>query len=663
MRATILTPKPRAAAAAPARLERPPRRFEPPAPRAAPAVDPATIARRVARLGHRFERFRISTRPGPAGPAAEPAAGRLPLPAELRRRMERAFRSDFSRVRLAIGEAPRRLGARALTRGEEIAVAPNHYRPETVAGQRLLAHELAHVVQQRTGRARGRAAGGGSILDDPGLEAAADRGAVEALRGTPVGGGPPPPGAAPATAAAPAQPVWETVEIGSRERRYNLRDNKDGTWTHSKSGEVYHDTAKTTSTGQRLLTPVSPPPSSTPPVTAPSLGTAPSAPTSVPTTTPTAAPPQPQLGSSTSHDPKNVLFGIQESGKIEYLANTGPNRQQYAGKFLEAAPEDFATFKNAGKRTGSPKVQDPVSLARYAYDEPGQQFYDWDSSKTDRRGKAIDATPGQSNAPSANQQLLDRLAKGELVDRRRRDRTGEGLLPFDVGPYKKHLTLPKQSDPKLTRTYQKLSGIDAWSPHGPDVNRDHVPSGESLNQRGDADAYDQGLTIAIPNREFHQTFSPTFGSPNSPSVKPQDESGGTAVRRVDFDRDNPAAAAYRDTRFQLDSTEDNDYSTSTTGPASHPHLDLTSPANRLRQIGGYRKLNRLNTKIHRARGAKRGIDASSVAVDFKHTARKKPKKSQVGTFKYSKQTGKTQGELFKELFESHLIKTKRAKRI
>jgi hypothetical protein len=41
------------------------------------------------------------------------------------------------------------LGARAFTVGNNIAFAPAEYRPDAGEGQRLLAHEIAHVVQQR----------------------------------------------------------------------------------------------------------------------------------------------------------------------------------------------------------------------------------------------------------------------------------------------------------------------------------------------------------------------------------------------------------------------------------------------------------------------------------------------------------------------------------
>jgi hypothetical protein len=44
------------------------------------------------------------------------------------------------------------LGAQAFTRGQEIYFGAARYQPDTRAGQELLAHELAHTVQQRQGR-------------------------------------------------------------------------------------------------------------------------------------------------------------------------------------------------------------------------------------------------------------------------------------------------------------------------------------------------------------------------------------------------------------------------------------------------------------------------------------------------------------------------------
>ncbi|GEM_PF-3018553 len=75
-----------------------------------------------------------------------------PLSDSVRQPMERAFGADFGRVRVhADAEADslnRSLQARAFTTGQDIFLRQGEYRPGNFEGQRLLAHELTHVVQQ-----------------------------------------------------------------------------------------------------------------------------------------------------------------------------------------------------------------------------------------------------------------------------------------------------------------------------------------------------------------------------------------------------------------------------------------------------------------------------------------------------------------------------------
>jgi Domain of unknown function (DUF4157) len=81
-------------------------------------------------------------------------AGR-PLDGAARGRMESAFGRSFADVRLhddARGASlARDLRAHAFTLGSHVAFADGRYRPGTPAGDALLAHELAHVVQQGGG--------------------------------------------------------------------------------------------------------------------------------------------------------------------------------------------------------------------------------------------------------------------------------------------------------------------------------------------------------------------------------------------------------------------------------------------------------------------------------------------------------------------------------
>ena len=109
------------------------------------------------------------------------AGGGAALPAGMRAAMEGAFAADFSAVRVHTGPASDRvasgLGARALTAGRDIVFGPGAFRPHTPGGDRLLAHELAHVVQQAGGLPRA-AIDGGAV--DP-LEKAAETAADQAV--------------------------------------------------------------------------------------------------------------------------------------------------------------------------------------------------------------------------------------------------------------------------------------------------------------------------------------------------------------------------------------------------------------------------------------------------------------------------------------------------
>jgi len=73
------------------------------------------------------------------------------------------------------GPAAQAMGALAFTLGEELHFAPGLYDPESREGVALLGHELTHVVQQRDGRVANPYGQGVAIVQDPALEAEADR--------------------------------------------------------------------------------------------------------------------------------------------------------------------------------------------------------------------------------------------------------------------------------------------------------------------------------------------------------------------------------------------------------------------------------------------------------------------------------------------------------
>ncbi|MFK4501129.1 hypothetical protein ABIF86_005420 [Bradyrhizobium japonicum] len=96
---------------------------------------------------------------GTTGQAAPAAVSEVvgsagsPLGAPTRETMERGFRSDFSHVRIhtdaQAAASARAIRATAYTAGAHIVFGDGAYNPQSPRGRHILAHELAHVVQQR----------------------------------------------------------------------------------------------------------------------------------------------------------------------------------------------------------------------------------------------------------------------------------------------------------------------------------------------------------------------------------------------------------------------------------------------------------------------------------------------------------------------------------
>ena len=55
---------------------------------------------------------------------------------------------QFDDVRVYESHSATMLGAEAYSHGRDIFFAPGHFQPHSEAGERLIAHELTHVVQQ-----------------------------------------------------------------------------------------------------------------------------------------------------------------------------------------------------------------------------------------------------------------------------------------------------------------------------------------------------------------------------------------------------------------------------------------------------------------------------------------------------------------------------------
>ena len=105
------------------------------------------------------------------------------LDPDTRAYFEPRYGHDFSRVRVhadrQASETARAMDAAAYTVGSQIAFAEGRYQPGTAAGRRLLAHELAHVAQQRNASVPGTHLELGKPSDA--AERAADAAAQHAL--------------------------------------------------------------------------------------------------------------------------------------------------------------------------------------------------------------------------------------------------------------------------------------------------------------------------------------------------------------------------------------------------------------------------------------------------------------------------------------------------
>ena len=99
------------------------------------------------------------------------SSGGRALDEPVRTDMEGRLGADFSDVRVhtdsAADSSARSVQAHAYTVGSNIVFQRDRYDPGSSAGQTLLAHELTHVVQQRSGPVDGTSAGGGVQVSDP----------------------------------------------------------------------------------------------------------------------------------------------------------------------------------------------------------------------------------------------------------------------------------------------------------------------------------------------------------------------------------------------------------------------------------------------------------------------------------------------------------------
>jgi hypothetical protein len=99
------------------------------------------------------------------------SGGGSPLDTETRTDMESRFGHDFGDVRVhtdgAAHESAKSVNAQAYTVGSNVVFQRDKYDPASDSGKHMLAHELTHVVQQRSGPVDGTESGGGVKVSDP----------------------------------------------------------------------------------------------------------------------------------------------------------------------------------------------------------------------------------------------------------------------------------------------------------------------------------------------------------------------------------------------------------------------------------------------------------------------------------------------------------------
>jgi hypothetical protein len=99
------------------------------------------------------------------------SGGGSPLAEPVRTDMESRLGADFSDVRVHTGDdahaSARSVNAHAYTVGSNIVFQRDQFDPSSDGGRTMLAHELTHVVQQRSGPVDGTPAAGGVRVSDP----------------------------------------------------------------------------------------------------------------------------------------------------------------------------------------------------------------------------------------------------------------------------------------------------------------------------------------------------------------------------------------------------------------------------------------------------------------------------------------------------------------
>ncbi len=152
------------------------------------SLDAASVLRLQRMAGNRgvVQMLAADDEPSPVHDVVGSGGG-APLDDGTRATMESAFGRSFDDVRVhtdpRASASAESVGANAYTVGSDLVFRSGSYDPSSAAGQRTIAHELSHVVQQSQGAVDGAEAPGGIRVSDPSdrFERAADHRADEVM--------------------------------------------------------------------------------------------------------------------------------------------------------------------------------------------------------------------------------------------------------------------------------------------------------------------------------------------------------------------------------------------------------------------------------------------------------------------------------------------------
>ena len=158
------------------------------------SASPATMLELQRLAGNANVRRLVAGEDEGAAPGRSPVldvvgrGGGRPLEPALRGDMESRLGADFGDVRVhtdsQASQSAEAVNAHAYTVGNDVVFRSDRWNPASTDGRTTLAHELTHVVQQRSGPVEGTSTGDGVRVSDPNdaFETAASNSAQAAMR-------------------------------------------------------------------------------------------------------------------------------------------------------------------------------------------------------------------------------------------------------------------------------------------------------------------------------------------------------------------------------------------------------------------------------------------------------------------------------------------------